>query len=503
MRTSRTSRTSSYPSVSPTHHAPVSSTQHAPVSPAPPPPAAPTPHVPAAPAPRTPAAPAPYAPVAPARPASRAPRASASPAPHVPYPPLDLLEARARALAAAAPGVIRLRVAGTSRAGRPLWLLSAGHGERQLLTVAGAHANEPVGGASALRLARLLAHRPALLDRLDCTWHLLLCLDPDGARLAHGWQPEEPAPSLEECHLRCYRPAFDRQPESLPAPGDDRPPLPESATLLRLLDDLRPVVQFTLHGIEVGGAFTMLTRRVPGAASAFRATAARLGVPLDHHPCDGPDWQLDPPGVLHLPADRAADPDDAGERDPSGYVAGSTWLHPRRHGTLTALVEAPAWAVPAVSDARPAADPRGEVVRLTGMLLRRTRLLTDLLAGAPDADVPEGLAPLRDAARELLAIAPAVVTTWTAEEHAGSRGHFATLGVAARRIPLRAAAMMRRALAPTAPRTADALAGLVREWCAEMTRTYRPLWIPVSAQTGLHVRTMLDVATRLCTTRDT
>ncbi|MFF9620231.1 M14 family zinc carboxypeptidase [Streptomyces griseosporeus] len=427
----------------------------------------------------------------------------ASPAPRVPpYPPLDLLEARARALVAAAPGVIRLRVAGTSRAGRPLWLLSAGHGERQLLTVAGAHANEPVGGASALRLARLLAHRPALLDRLGCTWHFLLCLDPDGARLAHGWQPEGPAPSLEECHLRFYRPAFDRQPESLPAPGDDRAPLPESATLLRLLDDLRPVVQFTLHGIEVGGAFAMLTRRVPGAASAFRATAARLGVPLDHHPCDGPDWQLDPPGVLHLPAGRAADPDDAGERDPSGYVAGSTWLHPRRHGTLTALVEAPAWAVPAVSDARPAADPRGEVARLTGMLLRRTRLLTDLLAGAQDTDVPDGLAPLRDAARELLAIAPAVVTTWTAEEHTGSRGHFTTLGVAARRIPLRAAAMMRRALAPTAPRTADALGALVREWCAEMTRTYRPLWIPVPAQTGLHVRTMLDVATRLCTARD-
>ncbi|MCK1823793.1 dehydrogenase, partial [Streptomyces sp. XM83C] len=417
--------------------------------------------------------------------------------PRTPYPTLDLLEARARALAAAAPGTVRLRVVGHSRAGRPLWMLSAGHGERQMLTVAGAHANEPVGGASALRLARLLAHRPALLDRLDCTWHILLCLDPDGARLAHGWQPEEPAPSLEQCHLRFYRPAFDRQPESLPSPGDPRPPLPESATLLRLLDELRPAVQFTLHGIEVGGAFAMLTRHVPGAAAAFRDTAARLGVPLDRHPADGPDWQLDPPAVLHLPAGRAADPDDAGERDPSGYVAGSTWLHPRRYGTLTALVEAPAWAAPAVSDDRPAADPHGEVARLTGLLLRRTRRLTDLLAGTPDTAVPDRLAPLRDAARELLAIAPAVVDTWTAEEHTGCRGHFATLGIAARRIPLRAAAMMRRALAPGAPHTADALAGLAREWCAELTRTYRPVWTPVPAQTALHVRTMLDIAARV------
>ncbi|MFJ9814651.1 M14 family zinc carboxypeptidase [Streptomyces sp. NPDC101151] len=409
------------------------------------------------------------------------------------YPGVEELERRARALVAVAPGMLRLRAVGESRAGRPLWLLSAGHGERQILTVAGAHANEPVGGASALRLAGLFAGRPDGLASFGCTWHFLLCLDPDGARLAHGWQPEEPALSLEECHRHFYRPAFACQPESPPAPGTGRRPMPESAALVRLLDTLRPVAQFTLHGIEFGGAFTMQTRQPAGAARAFRETAARLGIPLDDHPCDGPDWHPDPPGVLRLP-----DECTGSERDPSGFVAESTWLYPRRYGTLTALVEAPAWAAPAVSDPRPAHDPEREVAQVGELLLGRTWEISELLGEGPAAGVPEGLLPLYTAARELLDVAPALAAAWTAEERTGSRGHFATLGVAARRLPLRAAAMLRRSLARTAPETACALTDLVREWCRELDKAYELRWIPVSAQTGLHVRTMLDIARRVC-----
>ncbi|WP_328747540.1 M14 family zinc carboxypeptidase [Streptomyces sp. NBC_00285] len=407
------------------------------------------------------------------------------------YPAVDELERRARALVRAAPGRLRLEQAGRSRAGRPLWLLSAGRGERHILSVAGAHANEPVGGASALRLAALFARRPGMLESLDCTWHFLLCLDPDGAQLAHGWQPEEPEPSLTECHRGFYRPAFALQPESLPMPPGT--PLPESAALIRLLDELRPVAQFTLHGIEFGGAFVMMTREVTGAADAFRRTAARLRVPVDRHPVDGPDWRLDPPGVLVLP-----DGHRAGERDPSGYVAESTWLHPRRHGTLTTLIETPAWSVPSVSDARPVADPDREAARLGEVLLGRGQELADVLGTRLDADVPEELAPLRDAARELLDVAPLIVQSWAAEGPGRFQGHFATRGISARRIPLRVAAMAGRALARTDPRAAEILDDLVREWSQELEKTYDLRWVPVATQTGLHVRTMLNTARLVC-----
>ncbi|MFF7276720.1 M14 family zinc carboxypeptidase [Streptomyces griseorubiginosus] len=410
------------------------------------------------------------------------------------YPAVDELERRARALVRAAPGLLRLEKVGQSRAGRPLWLLSAGHADRHILAVAGAHANEPVGGASALRLAALFAGRPELLERLGCAWHFLLCLDPDGAHLAHGWQPEEPEPSLTECHRGFYRPAFARQPESLPLPPGE--PLPESATLVRILDELRPLAQFTLHGIEFGGAFVMMTRTVPGVADAFRRTAARLRIPVDRHPVDGPDWRLDPPGVLVLP-----DGHGAGERDPSGFVAESTWFHPRRHGTVTTLIETPAWAVPSVSDARPVTDPDRAAARLGEVLLGRSRELAAVLGTRLDGAVPEELAPLRDAARELLGVAPSIVDSWAAEEPGLFRGYFATRGISARRIPLRVAAMASRALARTDPRTVEILDDLVREWSQELEKTYDLRWVPVAAQTGLHVRTMLDTARLLCDRR--
>ncbi|WP_449351266.1 M14 family zinc carboxypeptidase [Streptomyces shaanxiensis] len=410
------------------------------------------------------------------------------------YPAVDELERRARALVRAAPGLLRLEEVGQSRAGRPLWLLSAGHADRHILAVAGAHANEPVGGASALRLAALFAGRPELLERLGCAWHFLLCLDPDGAHLAHGWQPEEPEPSLTECHRGFYRPAFARQPESLPLPPGEL--LPESATLVRILDELRPLAQFTLHGIEFGGAFVMMTRTVPGVADAFRRTAARLRVPVDRHPVDGPDWRLDPPGVLVLP-----DGHGAGERDPSGFVAESTWFHPRRHGTVTTLIETPAWAVPSVSDARPVTDPDRAAARLGEVLLGRSRELAAVLGTRLDGAVPEELAPLRDAARELLGVAPSIVASWAAEEPGLFRGYFATRGISARRIPLRVAAMASRALARTDPRTVEILDDLVREWSQELEKTYDLRWVPVAAQTGLHVRTMLDTARLLCDRR--
>ncbi|MCZ9336744.1 dehydrogenase, partial [Streptomyces sp. TRM76130] len=102
------------------------------------------------------------------------------------YPTVDELRSRAAALAARHPDRARLRRVGTSRAGQPLWLLSLGHGDRQALVVAGPHANEPVGGATVLRLATRILGDARLTEGADATWNLLLCLDPDGSRRNEG-----------------------------------------------------------------------------------------------------------------------------------------------------------------------------------------------------------------------------------------------------------------------------------------------------------------------------
>ncbi|MFE5087197.1 M14 family zinc carboxypeptidase [Streptomyces mirabilis] len=423
-----------------------------------------------------------------------------------PYPTLGELLRRARATVAARPGALRLRAVGTSRAGRPLWLLSAGHGPRHILTVAGAHANEPVGGVTSLFLAERFAREPALLQESGCTWNFLLCLDPDGASLAGRWLTgrsgerlpgerlsgegpvAEASPTLRGYYRRFYRPAFAAQPEFPPVASDPRPVMPESEALVRLIDELRPVVQFSLHGVEVGGSFLQLTRAVPGAAAAYRRIAADLGIPLEHRPFDGMGWLAESPGVLVLP-----DSSPTEERDPSGFTSQATWLYAMRHGTVSAVVEAPFWSVAGVSDPRPVAEPRREVAEASEILLGRAKQLEAVVGelGPRSPETPEEIAHFT-AARELMDIGPGVVDTWNSAELATTVGNSVSLGVAARRIPLRAAAMMRQALGG-----APALDTLVETWARELASTFDTRWVPVADQTELQIRTMLALARAL------
>src|SRR4051794_6619574 len=102
------------------------------------------------------------------------------------YPTTEQITEGARILTLCYPGVCRLERVGSSRAGRPLLMLSVGHrgrrpgaGDRNVLVVAGPHANEAaVGGATALRLARTLAYRRAAGDDDGSDWYFLLCVDP-------------------------------------------------------------------------------------------------------------------------------------------------------------------------------------------------------------------------------------------------------------------------------------------------------------------------------------
>ncbi|WP_328707853.1 M14 family zinc carboxypeptidase [Streptomyces mesophilus] len=402
------------------------------------------------------------------------------------YPAAEDVECAVRRLAEEHPGLLRLREVGRSGDGRPLLLLSAGEGARTVLTVAGAHANEPVGGACVLALARQFATDPRALAELDCTWHALLCLDPDGARRHQGME----GPSLLAYHRGFYRPNFTRQPEFLPGAGDERPVMPESQALVAVLDELRPTVQFSLHGNEVGGSFLQLTAPLAGAAGAFRGVAADLGVPVEFRPFDGIDWVADSPGVLRLPAGGQ----DKEEKDPSGFLSRATWTYPAKYGTVSVVLEAPMWAAPAVSDPTPVADPAGELHKVGDLLLGRLQQVSDALAGVPE---PSSLC--QAAARELLDVAPEVAVTWRqyapgTSGIAATAGSGASMGIAARRIPLRAAAMMRRALFAEGRTTAaQTLGWLMREWCAELSAEFAPRWVPVSTQVALQARVMREI----------
>ncbi|GAA1164251.1 M14 family zinc carboxypeptidase [Streptomyces hebeiensis] len=440
------------------------------------------------------------------------------------YLTVDELTARATTLAAAHPGRAVLRSIGRSRAGEPIRVLSVGHGSRDVLVVAGPHANEPIGGVTALRLAHYLARagRPGGPSARvpygpwisDATWHFVLCLDPDGARRNERWLK---GPMTFAHHYRhFFRPGFARQPEWLPTePG--AAPMPETRALLRLQDELRPYLQCSLHGVDVGGSFVQLTRELPGLADHLNRSAAEFRIPVERGPYDAFFWPSPGPGVYDMPRPQEADQ----FLSLPAATATSTWLRPHRYGTLTAVVEAPMWAVEEVGDTAPHPDPHGALEDISRRLREDARLLAGLLERVRPA-LTAATAPLLAPVEEYLAVCPGLADEWAPEGPLGgtggledrdlplNRARIMALRIAAQRLVVRTAGLLGQMFAvayeapsapaadgPSAPEPEDVRITLDRfltRRCAAFEVDCGARWIPVHDQVEHQFRTVLAVA---------
>ncbi len=400
------------------------------------------------------------------------------------YPSVPELVASARSLAAHRPGLCTLDQVGVSRAGRPLHLLSVGRARRAVLVVAGAHANEPTGGSTLLALARRVLTEREL--RAGTSWHFLLCADPDGASLH-----VTPAPrSLLDYHHGFFRPAGAEQPEWSPSvlPPDRLPP--ETRALTGVIDALRPYLQVTLHGTELGGSWVQLTRDVPGLAEPFAKSAAELHIPVETGACDAAGWPVSGPGVRVMPTPGSAPaypslPDDARL---------STWYRAHRHGGLTAVVEVPMWASDLVDDPAPHPAPQAAIRRLAARLLRDAREVELVLADAlPRLRGADG--PLLRAARWGLGLVPGLAADWVHTPPADTTmAYVGSVDAFGRRLPLRAAAMLLRVLREADDRAAPGLERLVATWSTAFADRFRARWVPLEHQVEHQSRTVVETA---------
>lgn len=413
------------------------------------------------------------------------------------YPTVDEVVAAAAGLVERSPGLCRLREVGRSRAGEPLWLLSVGHGSRNVLVVAGPHANEMVGGATVRHLAELVAADPGLRDGVDAAWHFLLCVDPDGARLNRAAPHGRQGGFTMLGHYRTFfRPCGAEQPEWLPPDGDLRGALPETRALTAVIDRLRPVLHCSLHGIDVGGSFVQLTRDVPRLAERVAKSAAEHGIPLEAGSSDALHWPSPGPGVYVLPTGGLPLPED---------VDHSTWTYAQaRHGSVSAVVEVPMWACDETADTspHPAADA---ALRAAGSALRRDSarvagVLEELRSRLPDDGPASG--PLLRAAAEIVDVGPRLAEGWDPAlrgPHSPqlpllTRARVSSLRIYAQRLPLRAAAMLRRVAAGARlPYTGarETLETLVAQWCADYALEHRARWVPVRRQVAQHADAVL------------
>jgi hypothetical protein len=407
------------------------------------------------------------------------------------YPGVAETVAAAGALAGDHPGLCGLRQVGSSRAGRPLLLLSVGHGSRNVLVVAGPHANEAaIGGSTVLRLAQQVVRDGRLRSDGDAAWHFLLCADPDGARLNEGWLR---GPFTVAGHYRhFFRPAAAEQPEWLSPGVPLSDALPETRALLRLIDELRPVLQCSLHAIDVGGSFVELTGDLPGLADRLAKSAAEFHLPLELGIADALHWPSPGPGVYVMPKPGRPKFGESVLAD----TADSTWTYVERYGGVTAVVEVPMWACERVGDPAPHPDPDQALWAAGEGLRRDIPRLAGLLAGLPAearAPGPGAGGPLLRAAEELIGFAPLLPRNWdpTVRRSAApplpplTMARVTSIQVFAQRIPLRIAAMLRQ-LWPT-----PELEGLVGEWARAYETAYDARWVPVADQVEHQAATVI------------
>jgi hypothetical protein len=409
---------------------------------------------------------------------------------------VDELSARAATLVARHPHRARLRRVGTSRAGTPMWLLSLGRGSRHALVVAGPHANEPVGGATVLRLAERALADPRSSDAADTTWNLLLSLDPDGSRRNEGWLSGPY--TLGRYSRNFFRPGFLEQPEWLPE-GVTGAVLPETRVLLDLQDELRPFFQCSLHGVDIGGGFVELTRDLPGIAKRVAHTAARLGIPRELSPYDTLHWPRLGPAVYRIPPPRRGDLAAA----MTEAAVESTWFHPHRYGTVTAVVEAPMWGVAAVEDASPSPDADAVLRTVSRTLRRDTRLLESILARVrPSVSTGPDAARLLAPVDDYLLVGPGLADSWDPDVHDGAArplppldtARLTALALSGRRVALRTAGLLHQLVTRAGRDPADALPELDRlidAWCADYHDGHGARWIPVARQAEYQTRVVL------------
>lgn len=195
---------------------------------------------------------------------------------------VDELKASSRRLAARHPETVQVLQVGSSRRGETIEALKIGKGARTALLFAMPHPNEPIGSMMLEALSARLAEDRSLCDAMGYTWYLIKCIDPDGTRLNEGWFRGPFSVSNYARHY--YRPpAFEQVEWTFPIDYETLhfdTPMPETQTLMRLIEETRPDFVFSLHNSGFGGAYFYVSEEAPSLYEEFYTVVASQDLPL-------------------------------------------------------------------------------------------------------------------------------------------------------------------------------------------------------------------------------
>lgn len=178
---------------------------------------------------------------------------------------------------------ISVDVAGSSRAGRPLPVITIGEGTRHASITAGAHADEPAGPLAAIALAWFLSGHSAAARQLRTNWTFTIFpqVNPDGAEANRPWFAPVPDVYTYLRHVKRELPGDDVE---FAYPFGDQPALrPENEAIARYLrrvsgDNHSPFrFHASLHSMGfAAGAWVLIGKSWVERTGAFRAEVSRI-----------------------------------------------------------------------------------------------------------------------------------------------------------------------------------------------------------------------------------
>ncbi|MEU3273153.1 M14 family zinc carboxypeptidase [Saccharomonospora sp. NPDC006951] len=332
---------------------------------------------------------------------------------------VDELHQQLSTLASEYPEVAVLRRVGTSRDGEPLLCLSitgpaTTPARPEALVFGLPHPNEPIGGLTAIHLARRLCVDPSLRERLRHTWHIIACIDPDGLRLNEGWLR---GPFTREHYARhFYRPAGVDQVEwTFPLDYKDAyfdEALPETQALMRLIDQHRPSLVCSLHNGELGGVYYYLSRREPPLHEILQEVPGYLGLPLDRGEPEAPYMVRLADGIFLSSSMRRAYDYRIGLGESwAGDSGDNTASYAARYGSLTLVSELPYWTSPVAGDDTPTGTSYASALAEQSVLLEDLSELLNQTMGKVEGQLSAAQSPYWRATRFFAAFLASATST--------------------------------------------------------------------------------------------
>lgn len=282
---------------------------------------------------------------------------------------LGELDARMRTLAAEFPGLVRIETVGASREGRPIELVTVGHGRTPALLAGAPHPNEPIGTLTVESLCRLLCEDDRLRAQLDVTLHAIPVADPDGFALNEGWFKGTFSPLRYA--LGFYRPPHREQFEwSFPVDYKTlqfTTPTPEAAAAMRVMERVRPRFFYSLHNAGFCGVYFYVSENRPPLHAAFHDLVSAERLPLHRGEPEVPYLRELAPAIYALfGIDETYDymARTLGE-DPAPLIEAGTcaddWLG-RVCDAYSLVCELPYYTAPALEDRTPAGRSRRDAL---------------------------------------------------------------------------------------------------------------------------------------------